>query len=361
MAPPMLPDIPQALTLEQLREYIPQIPPVPADSARPFWSVMIPAYNRVTYLEQTLQSVLQQDPGPDQMQIAVVDNASTEGNVQEVVQKVGKGRVEYYRNPRNLGSVPNHNMCVRHSRGHWVQILHDDDVVMPGYYEAYRQTIERHDEVITVAGKAIHFDQQGRWQRIVGEDPNGGGLIEDFSQRARETNRLIVSATAVKRAAYERIGGWCEIYELLAWDMWIRLAAAGPAAGTCRPYLLYRRYPESEWGRGMLTTARIREGYQITVAGCERIHGSPLDSKLLRQCRSRWAAHAINLGRQCHKKGMLQSRMDFARYAWKLERSRKTAKFLVKSWAAWLPKRWSSRKTGFGPPPVSAAPSSVGR
>ena len=40
---------------------------------------MIPTYNpRADYLEETLRSVLQQDPGPEQMQIEVVDDGSTD-------------------------------------------------------------------------------------------------------------------------------------------------------------------------------------------------------------------------------------------------------------------------------------------
>jgi cellulose synthase/poly-beta-1,6-N-acetylglucosamine synthase-like glycosyltransferase len=44
---------------------------------RPYWSVMIPTYNpRANYLEETLNKVLQQDPGPEQMQIEVVYDCS---------------------------------------------------------------------------------------------------------------------------------------------------------------------------------------------------------------------------------------------------------------------------------------------
>lgn len=45
------------------------VPPVPAGTARPRWSVMIPTYHCADYLAHTLRSVLRQDLGPDAMQI----------------------------------------------------------------------------------------------------------------------------------------------------------------------------------------------------------------------------------------------------------------------------------------------------
>ena len=55
----------------------PSIAPVPEGVHRPKWSVMIPTFNCANYLRQTLESVLAQDPGPEQMQIEVVDDCST--------------------------------------------------------------------------------------------------------------------------------------------------------------------------------------------------------------------------------------------------------------------------------------------
>jgi Glycosyl transferase family 2 len=47
---------------------------------RPLWSVMIPTFHCARFLHQTLESVLSQDPGPDVMQIEIVDDCSNNNN-----------------------------------------------------------------------------------------------------------------------------------------------------------------------------------------------------------------------------------------------------------------------------------------
>ena len=63
----------------------PPISPVAEGLHRPLWSVMIPTFNCAKYLRQTLESVLVQDPGTEQMQIEVVDDCSTKDDPEAVV------------------------------------------------------------------------------------------------------------------------------------------------------------------------------------------------------------------------------------------------------------------------------------
>src|SRR6476660_2949045 len=79
---------------EKMLPGTPLIPHQSYHTVSPFWSVMIPTYNaRADYLEETLRSVLQQDPGPDQMQIEVIDDASSNGAPTEFVRKLAGKRV----------------------------------------------------------------------------------------------------------------------------------------------------------------------------------------------------------------------------------------------------------------------------
>src|SRR5262249_32263826 len=128
-------------SLEEIQAHIPNISPVPAETPRPFWSVMIPTYNSGHYLRWTLESVLSQDPGPDQMQIEVVDGCSTKDDPEEIVKEVGKGRATFYRLPSNQGPAHTFNACLERSHGHWVHILPGDDMVIHGFYNSYTDAI----------------------------------------------------------------------------------------------------------------------------------------------------------------------------------------------------------------------------
>jgi glycosyltransferase involved in cell wall biosynthesis len=106
---------------------------------------MIPAHDCAGYLRETLASVLAQDPGPDQMQIEVVDDASSD-DPRGAVDELGQGRVGFFRQPRNVGHVANFNTCLERSRGQLVHLLHGDDCVRDGFYVAMQRLLEREVE-----------------------------------------------------------------------------------------------------------------------------------------------------------------------------------------------------------------------
>lgn len=79
---------------------------------------MILAYNpRADYSEETRNSVLQQDPGPEQMQIEVIDDASPNGAPTEFIRKLAGKRVTVHCEPRNLGLAGIWNRCIERARG----------------------------------------------------------------------------------------------------------------------------------------------------------------------------------------------------------------------------------------------------
>src|SRR5205085_8247373 len=118
---------------------IPQEPPIIAPLSdlvkRPKWSVMIPTFNCIHYLRNTMESVLAQGIGEDEMQIEVIDDCSVDGDVAALVAEIGKGRILFFKQEENRGSLRNFETCINRSRGRWIHILHGDDLVQQGYYK----------------------------------------------------------------------------------------------------------------------------------------------------------------------------------------------------------------------------------
>jgi GT2 family glycosyltransferase len=240
---------------------MPVIEPVPSGTRRPFWSVMIPCFNSATLLARTLESVLAQDPGPDAMQIEVVDDASTADDPSAVVDKLGAGRVELFRQPRNAGAPANFTTCVRRARGEWVHVLHSDDVVLPRFYERYGAQLAACPDALMVGAQTITVDAE---ERYVGVTPpvavDSRGYLIDAACTIATRHPLAAASAVVSRRAYETVGGFHPgLAHTNDWEMWTRVALAGHVAWVREPLALYRAHPDSDSSRLHRSTAYLDE------------------------------------------------------------------------------------------------------
>jgi glycosyltransferase involved in cell wall biosynthesis len=90
----------------------------------------IPFYNGVRYLPRALASVrAQTEPG---WSCIVVDDGDAPG-VEQMVRSLGDARVRYFKNQRNLGMSANWNRCINTAETDLVQLLHEDDELLPNY------------------------------------------------------------------------------------------------------------------------------------------------------------------------------------------------------------------------------------
>jgi len=96
-------------------------------------SIIIPTFNRETYLPQTIESALSQDYS--NYEVIISDNASID-NTEKVVSKyLSDTRLKYYKNNTNIGMVKNwHKALHEYSTGEWFIILSDDDYFIDNKY-----------------------------------------------------------------------------------------------------------------------------------------------------------------------------------------------------------------------------------
>jgi len=108
-------------------------------------SVCIPTYNRSKLLKLTLDSVLAQIN--DEVEIIVCDNASSD-NTQELMNEyVSKYNISYYRSDKNRGMDYNFLQCLKNATGEYIQLLSDDDVLLPGAIEKLLNLISKYKPI----------------------------------------------------------------------------------------------------------------------------------------------------------------------------------------------------------------------
>nr|WP_202901240.1 glycosyltransferase [Pedobacter heparinus] len=220
---------------------------------------MIPSYNCIHYLRKTIESVLLQAPSAEEMQIEVIDDFSTDGDVEALVNEIGKGRVGFYKQTRNVGSLRNFETCINRSIGTLVHILHGDDLVKPGFYEEIDALFKSYPEIGAAFTGCTDFDENDKeiWDsKIILPEP---GIIDNWLLKIAQGQLLQTPCIVVKRTVYEHLGSFFGVHYGEDWEMWTRIAAHYPVAYSPKPLAFYRVHNNNITSNSFRTGQNIKD------------------------------------------------------------------------------------------------------
>jgi len=109
------------------------------------FSIAIPAHNGERYLSRSIASALAQTRPADE--IVIVNDASTNGTVEIAHRTEFQLRVGYRYNAQATGFADAWNRAVEYAVGEYVTILHQDDLLHPGYLDSIEKSLDRFPSV----------------------------------------------------------------------------------------------------------------------------------------------------------------------------------------------------------------------
>lgn len=305
----------------QMDARIPRTAPVvpPVDGVmRPLWSVMIPVYNCSNYLTETLQSVLIQCADRPEIQIEVIDDASTDANVEALVTTIGEGRITYFRQATNVGSLKNFHTCLLRARGVYVHILHGDDKIRDGFYKRFENFFRVNPAAAAAFCRYAYMDEEGGHLYHHEQEAPVEKILEDFVSTLGERQRIQYVAMVVKREVYEKLGSFYGVEYGEDWEMWMRIAARY-AIGYIPDVLAdYRKHGASISGRTILTGQNVRDLRKV-MERIEPLLPSERKDEIVSASRKFYAHYALRTANQIwtrlkHKEGVKAQVQE----AWKL-------------------------------------------
>jgi glycosyltransferase involved in cell wall biosynthesis len=113
----------------------------------PFFSVIIPVYNRAPALRRALESVLAQDC--QDFEIVVVDDGSQD-DPGAVIAAFNDPRIRFYVQA-NGGGGKARNTAIDQSHGRFVAPLDSDDIFLPGHLSRMKALLENSDRLVGYA------------------------------------------------------------------------------------------------------------------------------------------------------------------------------------------------------------------
>ena len=128
-------------------------------------SVLIPVYNREELVIESVESALSQTY--KNIEIVVVDNASTD-NTWMVLQKYAKNeKVKLYRNEENIGPVLNWIECLNKASGRYANFLYSDDTIHENFIEVCLRKINESAAIGFVRAKYVDRDKVKNFHSVI--------------------------------------------------------------------------------------------------------------------------------------------------------------------------------------------------
>ena len=196
---------------------------------RPFFSVIIPVYNKERHILETLESV--QNQTFKDFEIIVVNDGSTDDSESEIL-KFNPQQLHYYKT-ENKGASHARNFGVNKAKGIYMAFLDADDLWLPFHLEALHHLITAHPKcglycmAYTAFKKGIEI--KSRYYGI--PKTPWQGVLSDFFECSMHNCIATTPAVAMPKEIFEELGGFNTAYQSgQDIDLWIRIALKQPVA-----------------------------------------------------------------------------------------------------------------------------------
>jgi glycosyltransferase involved in cell wall biosynthesis len=191
----------------------------------PYFSIVIPVYNKEKFVGKTLKSVLEQTC--TDFEIIIINDGSTD-NSESVIQTFKDDRIHYF-SKENGGVAVARNFGIEKAKSDFICFLDADDLWHPKFLATMKSFIERLPEE-KVFACAIEIETE---HKIIPANysitPKKPFEIVDFFDASQKECVLWTSSVAIHKSVFENVGHFdTQIIKGEDTELWIRIGLHYP-------------------------------------------------------------------------------------------------------------------------------------
>jgi glycosyltransferase involved in cell wall biosynthesis len=197
----------------------------------PFISVIIPTYNRLELLRETVNSVRSQTF--TDFEIIVVNDGSTDGTAEWLAEQTDIKAI----NQQNQGIATSRNNGAAAAQGRWLAFLDHDDLWAPTKLEVQAEYVRANPDVALVAAKHIRLGTKPR------HSASCAWIKGNLFVKAYSESFIHTSSVMIRRDVFDDIDGFPTRYKFAdEFDVWLKISKAHPIAYVDQPLVFIRFY-----------------------------------------------------------------------------------------------------------------------
>lgn len=211
----------------------------------PMISVLCLSYNQSQYIEDSLNSIKNQEF--NDFEIIICDDASKDNSVAIIenwIKNNSQFNIKFIAHKENKGICKSLNECLGLSKGKYIQVLALDDLLLPWKFKKHVDILSNSDEKYAlIFSDALLIDQNTNYyqNRFIAYHKtylslDSGNYFEDLLEK----NFIPAMTVFMKRSLFDSVGLFDEDLGFEDYDMWLRIASKYDFIFDVEPSASYR-------------------------------------------------------------------------------------------------------------------------
>ncbi len=210
----------------------------------PFFSIVVPLFNKENYIENTLRSIFNQEF--TDYEIIVVNDCSIDESSAKV-KSLNQEKIRIIHHEKNKGLSAARNTGIKHSKADYIAFLDADDVWKPSFLQKIFELIHQFPdaEIFAANYEEVYADKHILPKNKLKNNANGG--IIAFFENSISQPLYMPSSMCVKKNVFEKSGYYDEhIFYAEDIDFNIRANLNHTLAYTPETLVEYTMYSENQ-------------------------------------------------------------------------------------------------------------------
>ena len=208
----------------------------------PLVSVIMPVYNGEKYLEEAIESILNQTF--KDFELIIVDDGSVDKTL-KIIEKYPKNNasIRLIKNNKNIGRVFSLNKALQEARGLYIARMDADDISLPKRIEKQINFLEKNQDYVIVGSNIEIINDEGKklGVRIYPQDD------ENIRKTLLFKSPFAHPVVMFRKKEVVELGGYSNEYSTVEdYDLWIRILNKGKGYNLQEYLLKYRVHPNQE-------------------------------------------------------------------------------------------------------------------